>query len=437
MPIRFPCDECDKPLKVNDKYAGKRVVCPACQAVVRVPEAEQEEKEAPARPVKKAARATVRAKQSPAEELEEDEEELDEDEQEEPEPPRTKTKKRPDRRREPEPEPEEEPEPAQEEERSSTEAPDEEEQEEEPSSPAVDDTEDVIEGKLEEPVEDDEIEQERTEQIEELEELGPPLRKGRRRRDSASQAATFGLASIAFGVLGVALFWSRFFGLPLAGFGFVLGILGLLLGIRAREGLSRLSLIGAAASVVAVLLCLLTGLRAPDRSALAVESRKAGQEVKAPGPPPPSTPLAIAPSKPKPPPVPDAQQLEFRTRMLAFVEEASALAELAQVQPSAADFGKKVDALTESFSRIPDSPDSMEAFNKARTIAHQVWADFRGCRQIVELADRVKQYGGDDAYKQALGKLKELAKIQKTRLEQIRVLVGQKDAAGGDQPGNG
>jgi hypothetical protein len=213
----------------------------------------------------------------------------------------------------------------------------------------------------------------------------------------------------------------------------VLGLVGLLLGIRAREGLSRLSLIGAAASVVALALCMLTGFRTPKMA----DSPRATQEVKAPVAAPSSPPLAIIPSKPKPPPVPDGQQIEFRTRMLAFVDEASALAELAQVKPNAADFGKKVDALTESYSQIPDLPDSMEAFNKARTIAHQVWADFRGCRQIVELADRVKQYGGDDAYKQALGKLKELSKIQKARLEQIRVLVGQKDAAGDDQPGNG
>jgi RsiW-degrading membrane proteinase PrsW (M82 family) len=37
MPIRVQCSACDKTLKVADKLAGKRIRCPECQAVVKVP----------------------------------------------------------------------------------------------------------------------------------------------------------------------------------------------------------------------------------------------------------------------------------------------------------------------------------------------------------------------------------------------------------------
>src|SRR5689334_19212818 len=37
MPIRLKCPDCDKPLKVKDELAGKRIRCPGCQTVIRVP----------------------------------------------------------------------------------------------------------------------------------------------------------------------------------------------------------------------------------------------------------------------------------------------------------------------------------------------------------------------------------------------------------------
>ncbi len=37
MAVRFKCSDCEKPLKVADELAGKRIRCPGCQAVLRVP----------------------------------------------------------------------------------------------------------------------------------------------------------------------------------------------------------------------------------------------------------------------------------------------------------------------------------------------------------------------------------------------------------------
>lgn len=39
MPIALKCEQCGKALKVRDELAGKRVKCPQCQNVLRVPEA--------------------------------------------------------------------------------------------------------------------------------------------------------------------------------------------------------------------------------------------------------------------------------------------------------------------------------------------------------------------------------------------------------------
>lgn len=35
--IQFPCDNCNKPLRVDDALAGKRAVCPHCRSVLEVP----------------------------------------------------------------------------------------------------------------------------------------------------------------------------------------------------------------------------------------------------------------------------------------------------------------------------------------------------------------------------------------------------------------
>lgn len=35
--IQFPCDNCDKPLRVDDALAGKRAVCPHCRSVLEIP----------------------------------------------------------------------------------------------------------------------------------------------------------------------------------------------------------------------------------------------------------------------------------------------------------------------------------------------------------------------------------------------------------------
>src|SRR5262245_34418749 len=37
MSIRLKCPDCDKPLKAKDELAGKRIRCPGCQSVIRVP----------------------------------------------------------------------------------------------------------------------------------------------------------------------------------------------------------------------------------------------------------------------------------------------------------------------------------------------------------------------------------------------------------------
>ncbi|MFQ3592276.1 MAG: hypothetical protein SNJ82_03685 [Gemmataceae bacterium] len=42
MAISFVCD-CGKPLRVKEELAGKKVRCPACKEVARVPAAEQDE----------------------------------------------------------------------------------------------------------------------------------------------------------------------------------------------------------------------------------------------------------------------------------------------------------------------------------------------------------------------------------------------------------
>jgi hypothetical protein len=50
MPIVIKCDQCGQAMKAPDKYAGKAVKCPKCQATLRVPGGEGPAPAAPRRP---------------------------------------------------------------------------------------------------------------------------------------------------------------------------------------------------------------------------------------------------------------------------------------------------------------------------------------------------------------------------------------------------
>src|SRR5262245_15397815 len=49
MPISIRCGACDKQLNIDDRFAGKKIKCPQCQAVLSVPGEEEEERPAPRR----------------------------------------------------------------------------------------------------------------------------------------------------------------------------------------------------------------------------------------------------------------------------------------------------------------------------------------------------------------------------------------------------
>ncbi len=66
MPIEFSCGECDRPIRVKDELAGKRIKCPGCSEAVTVPE-----EDAPPPPKKSGLRAAPAA---PARRRAEDEE---------------------------------------------------------------------------------------------------------------------------------------------------------------------------------------------------------------------------------------------------------------------------------------------------------------------------------------------------------------------------
>ncbi|MFQ3652148.1 MAG: hypothetical protein SNJ75_17655, partial [Gemmataceae bacterium] len=53
MAIEFDCEQCGKSLRVRDDLAGKRIKCPACAAVIVVPQELQTSP--PARPLRSAA----------------------------------------------------------------------------------------------------------------------------------------------------------------------------------------------------------------------------------------------------------------------------------------------------------------------------------------------------------------------------------------------
>ncbi len=66
MPIEFSCSECERPIRVRDELAGKRIKCPGCSEAVTVPE-----EDAPPPPKKSGLRAAPAA---PARRRAEDEE---------------------------------------------------------------------------------------------------------------------------------------------------------------------------------------------------------------------------------------------------------------------------------------------------------------------------------------------------------------------------
>ncbi|MBY0227774.1 MAG: DUF1559 domain-containing protein [Gemmataceae bacterium] len=98
MPIEFDCTECDRHLRVKDEMAGKRVKCPECQEVLKVPDAEAPE-ERPAERIRTGKPAPKKA--APARSRDEDDRpkrkaRRDEDEEEEEERPKRRAKGRDD-----------------------------------------------------------------------------------------------------------------------------------------------------------------------------------------------------------------------------------------------------------------------------------------------------------------------------------------------------
>lgn len=453
MPIRFTCEECGKALKVSDKNAGKRAACPACQAIIRVP-ADDEEEERP-RPKKKTARTGARRRQAAPSEDDEQEEEVaapveaappvaedeehEEQEEDEKKPSVENRRRRSKRPRRDEDEPVEK-EASEEEDSAAAEPPQEELQEEEAEAPADEETDQERDQEesaslAAEPTETDADDWDQ-EAAEPEEAVGPPLRRRNRRRP-ARRAGGFGLASVIIGALGLALCWLPFFGIPLAGFGLTLGILGMWIAARGGRR-DRLTVAGATISLLAVIPGTLIALGVFSRSSKTVASAAPAADTSNGNMAVQTSPQPISlPAVPKPPAIPDAELVEFKKRMLAFVDEAAALAELAQVKPDATEFGKKVDALTETYSDIPDEPAGTEALDKARTIAHQIWSELRGCRQTLQLADRVKQLGGEDAYRQTLEKLRQWGQAQKPRLEAIRTALATADQTAEHASGGG
>ncbi len=65
MPIKFECSDCGETLKVKEEYGGRKIKCPHCTAVIRVPadNEESDEEEVVSRP--RSSAAASRSKQSP------------------------------------------------------------------------------------------------------------------------------------------------------------------------------------------------------------------------------------------------------------------------------------------------------------------------------------------------------------------------------------
>jgi hypothetical protein len=87
MPIQLRCPECNKPLKVKEELAGKKVKCPGCGKPVPVPAAEEEPEpvveevqEAPPKPGKSAKAAVTSRPKAPAEVEPTDDDEPEEEE---------------------------------------------------------------------------------------------------------------------------------------------------------------------------------------------------------------------------------------------------------------------------------------------------------------------------------------------------------------------
>jgi hypothetical protein len=85
MPIQLCCPECNKPLKVKDELAGKKVKCPGCGKPVPVPVPDEEPEpvveevqEAPAPKPAKAA-VTAKAKAPPTVEAADDDDQPEEE----------------------------------------------------------------------------------------------------------------------------------------------------------------------------------------------------------------------------------------------------------------------------------------------------------------------------------------------------------------------
>lgn len=121
---------------------------------------------------------------------------------------------------------------------------------------------------------------------------------------------------------------------------------------------------------------------------------------------PPTTPAetpAPAPAAAKPPT--DPRLVEFKTRVLAFAEEAGALANLMENEPSFSEYDRRFNAASDAYLKINDPPANSAHLPKVKALCEETWTVFRLCR---------------DYSRQGVKDFKNLAQKIKLNLELIR-----------------
>jgi hypothetical protein len=125
-----------------------------------------------------------------------------------------------------------------------------------------------------------------------------------------------------------------------------------------------------------------------------------------------------APTQPK-----DAKVVAFQAGIERFVEEARSVVRAMDLIPDVAAYKRRVEAVEEAYSRIPDPPAGNTALDICHKAARQITVDFGVGSLQLEFVNDFLRLGSKEHAESSIQSFRKLASQQKARLAELEAAV--------------
>lgn len=134
---------------------------------------------------------------------------------------------------------------------------------------------------------------------------------------------------------------------------------------------------------------------------------------------------AVVERVPDPPHVKDAKVLAFKASIGKFVEEARSVVRAADLSPSRDAFARRLEVLTDVYSRIPEPPHGDTALDAARKAARQVTANFGAAKVFLQFGDDALRLGSREEFARCMKSFHDTAEEQSAAINKIEAALSK------------